>query len=119
MKAILDLDLIAPEEELEKANLHSYIILSKELDLPFTPFVGLNLHLPLLVDEMDVDFECFSLGASNNPYGFSSIFVIYSVAFFLESERFNLRAEENFETVESLLGRAEALVLGYHFERVI
>jgi len=93
-----------------------YVELQTVVDLPFAPFIGLHLCLPVITTgHPNADrFE----QALNGPALVPGIFSIDKVLYQVDEQVFRATATEYFQTSDELYNAEEQLSLGYGFMRV-
>jgi hypothetical protein len=120
MIVTLTIDVIAPDDELAKTG-DVYACLSTKVELPFVPFIGLELRLPTNLkfdDPREVRFgELFN--QVTNP---TSLFTIERITYSLASEwspaSFRLLAASAFEpTIKQFKAYIEFLCEFYNFSK--
>jgi hypothetical protein len=121
MDAALEVLVVAPPEEMNKAGESTYVVLERTVKLGVSPFVGLQLGLSPNLKQRDKRvprYEQLMRLVSNN----TAIFEVETVTFFTARERapgrIVLRAEEIAEdTAERFRAYIEFLTEFYGFSR--
>ncbi len=120
MKVILEILLVSYEERSDKGiKGEKHINLEKRIDLPFAPFIGLDIMLPC-INNAHPDSKKFKKLLEASDELVESIVGVKKVTYDVEAQEFWVRVDiayDCYDSPKAVESLAQQLIVGYGFER--